>query len=284
LTKIEIDKILKQIEDIPTLPTIYTSLINAISNPRSSVSDVANIVAQDISTSTKLLKTVNSSIFSLRKKVDTVSEAIFHLGFNEVKNIVVSLSVINIFKDISSISHFNVLDLWKHSLGVAVTTRNIGQIIGYKNLENYFLAGLIHDIGKLFFLKVIPDNYSYVISEVIENNLTIEEAENKILGINHRDVGALLAEKWELPESIVNSIKYHNTGFIEDSPNLQTACVHLANIITRTMELGYTGDNYIHKPNDKIWDVIKLQNKQIKSIVPKIKEDFKQSLSILFLN
>lgn len=284
MNTINYENIIKQINDFPTLPTIYNHLLSTISNPRSSVTDVANIISQDISMSTKILKTVNSSVFSLVSKVETISDAVFHLGFNEVKNLVLSLSVINIFKNVSSIENFSIIDIWKHSLGVAVTTRNLGNIIGVKNLENYFLAGLIHDIGKLFFLKVIPNDYSKVIKMVIENGITIEEGEEKVLSINHREIGAKLSEKWQLPNSITNSIKYHDTGFIDGTANLQTACVHLANIISRTLELGFPGDSFVHKPNELIWDVIKLNPSQMKSIIPKINIDFKQSLSILMSN
>jgi HD-like signal output (HDOD) protein len=280
----DIKKIVSQINDFPTLPTIYTSLLDLIGNPRASVADVANIVAQDIAASTKILKAVNSSVYSLQTKVDTITQAIFHLGFNEVKNLVVTLSVLDMFETTSSVQSFNMIDLWKHSIAVAVTTRNIGKEIGIKNVENYFLAGLIHDIGKFIFLKTLSVDYIPVIKYLEKEDINIEIAENEILGINHCIVGELLVKRWGLPSSITNSIRYHSTGFIGDEANLQVACVHLADIIARTLELGYPGDNLVPEPNEKVWSVLKMQNGAITSLIPKILTDFEQSVSILLTN
>ncbi len=276
-----IEELLKDAEDLPTLPTIYTSLLDVMSNPRSSVNDVAIIITQDIAASTKIIKTVNSPIYSLKAKVETITDSIFHLGFEEVKNLVISLSVMNLFKSDSTFQTFSIIDLWKHSIGVGVITRLIGIEIGVKNIENYFLAGLIHDIGKLFFADVFKDDYKQVIRYSEENEKSIEEAEDAVFGVNHTLAGEALARTWGLPDSFVNSIRYHSSGFAGDEPNLLTACVHVSNILARALEMGYAGDDYVHKPNPEVWDVLKLKDDSIAKSYKKFIENYNQAVSIL---
>ncbi len=276
--------ILEQIEEFPTLPTIYTTLLDVMANPRSTVSDVAGIISQDIAASAKILKTVNSSIYQLEHEVDTISQAIFFIGFNEVKNLVITMSIHDMFSKSQSVSKFNLIDLWKHSLAVGVITRFLGQLIGIKNIENYFISGVIHDIGKLFFLKTMNKAYSKVVNFVHENEVTIQEAEKEIIGITHMEVGGLLAERWKLPTTIKNSIKYHSTGVVNGRLDLQVSSVHLANIIARIMELGYPGDYLVHQPNLDIWKILNIDTKSFPQILPRIISDYEQSVSILLIS
>ncbi len=281
---IKVEDIVEQVEEFPTLPTIYTTLLEVMANPRSTVADVANIISQDIASSTKILKAVNSPIYHLQCEVDTISQAIFYIGFNEVKNLVITLSIMDIFYEKHSEAKFNLIDLWKHSIAVGVITRIIGQLIGIKNIENFFLSGVIHDIGKLFFLKSMKKEYFKVVNYVLENNVTIQEAEEQLMGFNHMQVGTLIAKKWKLPTTITNSIQYHSTGKVKDQIDIQASCVHLANIIARIMEFGFPGDNLVHQPNIEIWKILNIDPGAYPQILPKIVDNYEQSLSILLLN
>lgn len=276
-------QIITRLDDFPTLPTIYSSLLDAISNPRSTVQDVADIISKDQSSSIKLLKVVNSSIYGFKTRIDTVSQAIFLLGFNEVKNIVLSLSVFQIFNSINSQSKFSVVDLWKHSIGVAVVSRLLGVTLGIKNVENYFLAGLMHDIGKLVFFKLFPDEYSKAVDDAFNSNIRIKDSEKKLFVIDHDILGDLLAEKWKLPISIRNSIKHHSSGSIDGKIEIQVACVHLANVITSLLELGNSGDDIVDEPNYNIWNELSFKENSLKGLYEQITLQYEQSLSILTL-
>ncbi len=276
-------QIISRLDDFPTLPTIYSSLLDSISNPRSTVQDVADIISKDQSSSIKLLKVVNSSIYGFKTRIDTVSQAIFLMGFNEVKNIVLSLSVFQIFNSINSQSKFNVVDLWKHSIGVAVASRLLGVTLGIKNVENYFLAGLMHDIGKLVFFKLFPDDYSKAVDEAFNTNIRIKDSEKKFFVIDHDILGDLLAEKWKLPISIRNCIKHHSSGSIDGRIDIQVACVHLANVITSLLELGNSGDDIVDEPNYNIWNELSFKENSLRGLYEQITLQYEQSLSILTL-
>ena len=148
-----ISRILKSVEDFPTLPTVYTALSDVMANPRSTTQDAANVIMRDQSAASKVLKTANSPLYGFRGRIDTISQAIFHIGFEEVRNLVIAISIMDIFKNTKLSLSYNPVELWKHSIAVGVITKLIGKELGVKNLENYFLAGILHDIGKLLFLN-----------------------------------------------------------------------------------------------------------------------------------
>lgn len=251
-------KIIARADEFPTLPTIYTALSDVISNPRSTAADVANIIAEDQSAAAKVLKAANSPIYGFRGKINTISQAIIFIGFEEVRNLIIAMGIIDIFKKSTSNFPVNPVDLWKHSIAVGTVTRIIGKNLGVTNLENYFLAGILHDIGKLLFYKFIPDEYARTINYAIDHNLSAREAENEILGVNHIVAGEVLAEKWKLPPSLKDAIRYHTIGKVENSNNVLIASVHVANIVSAMLELGQAGDDVIQTPNIDVWRTLNL--------------------------
>lgn len=272
------------IDDFPTLPTIYTQLMEVMSDRRSTIETVASVIEKDQSSVVKILKTVNSSIYGMNKKVDNIKDAIFYIGFQEVKNLVFSLSMIDMFKNRKKVSFFNIVDFWKHSIATGVITRLLGKTLGVKKLDNYFISGIIHDIGKLYYVYNKQDEYAETISKMIANNDTILNAEQRYMGSDHCRTGWEIARKWELPESLANSILYHPYGTIDGKYDQLVACVHLGNIIARAMDLGNAGDIYVPKPNPAIWDKMDLAKDALSSLEDEIMRNYNDSISILMVN
>jgi putative nucleotidyltransferase with HDIG domain len=279
----DINELVEKINEFPTLPTIYSALLEVLSNPRTTVQDVADVISKDQASSLKILKIVNSAVYGLQSKIDSIAQAIFYIGFNEVKNIVLTLSVIDVFTRTKSMVNFNIVDFWKHSIAVGIITRKLGNVVGVKNTENYFLAGIIHDIGKLFFLRSMNDDYMKVISYVQEKKLSIMDMELKLIGFDHTTAGELLAEKWQLPESIKQTIKYHHTGMVEGNWDLMIACVHLADIVARLLELGNPGDDLVPTPNLEVWKKLDMPENAFTKMYDNLIFEYSQSLGILLL-
>src|SRR5690606_34516352 len=126
---------IQNFDDFPTLPTIYYKLVDAISNTSTTIKDLSNLISTDIALSVKLLKIVNSSIYGLSTKVSSIDKAIFHLGFRELKNIILSTKIIEVFSQIDANTRFDIVEFWKHSIGVGAISRVIGQKLGQKNLD-----------------------------------------------------------------------------------------------------------------------------------------------------
>lgn len=279
-----IKKIIEGVNNLPTLPTIYTNLSEAMENPNTTKEEIARIISADQSASFKILKVANSPFYGLRGRVDTITQALLYLGFNEVKNIVFALSVINSFSKSKLFKKFKPIDLWAHSIGVGIATRMLGSAVGEKNLENYFLAGIFHDIGKLIFFEYVPNEYAKVIDLVESKKIAIKDAELEVLGLNHARAGQLIAEKWKLPQTIINVVGGHHTGLIGNNVNTLLASVHLGDIVARALDLGYGGDNTIPEPNIKIWDFLKLPKGFFSASKKKLKEDYDRLTRIMLMD
>lgn len=278
-----IDNLIERIDGFPTLPTIYTSMLEVTSNPRSTVQDLANVVMKDQVSVTKLLKIVNSSLYGIQTRITTVTQAVFFLGFQEVKNIILALSILDIVSKIQKKGNINIVGMWEHSIAVGVITRIIGVELGIKDLENYFIAGLIHDIGKLFFVAEFTKEYGDLQQKAKENNLNIAQCEKVVFGAHHDYVGELIATKWKLPQIFKNAIKYHNVGIVDGKIDQLIACVHLANATATLLELGDPGDNIIKTPNFEVWNTFSFPNGFFRKLYDPIMNAFMQASSILKL-
>lgn len=276
-------RILQRVEEFPTLPTVYSALSEVIANPRSTASDAAQVISTDQASAAKILKAANSPLYGYSGRIDTISKAIFFIGFNEVRNLVAALSIIDMFGKGKQSILFNPVEFWKYSIATGVITRLLGKQAGVSNLENFFLAGILHSIGKLFFYEFVPREYSVVLNMVSEKQVVMRIAEREVLGITHTAIGELLAEKWQLPPSIKNTIKNYITGFNEGKPDLQTASVHIASIMARCLCLGNPGDMVIPQPNEQVWDVLRLPKGTITGLHDQIQHDYQEAASSLLL-
>ncbi len=281
---LKIDEILNKFHEFPTLPTVYIALTEVIDNPRSTFHDAARVISKDQSSSSKLLRAANSSIYGIPQRVETVTEAISFLGFQEVKNLVIALSIIKIFGDMDNHEKkgLNPVDLWKHSIAVGVISRIIGREAGIKRLDNFFTAGILHDIGKLFFFKFFPEEYEEVINYAILNGITHKEAEKQLLGITHSVAGDLIAEKWKLPKNLKNAICFHSSGLIDGKYDDLVACVHIADIAAYMLELGFLGENnMVPKPNFIVWNNLNIPEKAFSKNLDLINLQFQESVNLL---
>jgi HD-like signal output (HDOD) protein len=152
-----------------------------------------------------------------------------------------------------------------------------------KKIENYVLAGVLHDIGKIIFLEFVTQEYQKVVDLATLKNYKINEAENEILGLDHERAGKLLAEKWRIPQSLQDIILYHSNGKIGNSTNKLLSTVHLANIIAKIIGFGFAGDHIISRPEPMIWDELKLKEGAIKSMKNKFLDDYSHAIKTMLL-
>jgi HD-like signal output (HDOD) protein len=278
------EKILNRVNNIPTLPTIFETLTTALNDPRVTNQKIAQIISSDQSSAFKVLKVANSPFFGFRGGVDTISQAIMYLGTTEIKNIVFSLTIMKMFSKEKKISGFSPIELWAHSIGVGILTRAIGRVISEQKVENYFLAGILHDIGKIILLQFAHEEYTAVLKYVDENNCLIMKAEQEVFGFDHSRIGYLLAEKWRLPQPIKDVILYHASGIANDESQRLVASVHIADIAARILKFGYAGDPLIPQPNPKVWENFNLPNNFFSSNYEKFIDDYNQTVNTILVD
>ena len=228
-------KKLDRIDDLPTLPFIAMEVNKMLLDYDISISKLAKTIEKDQAIVPRILKLVNSAFFGFRSKIGSVSHAVVLLGFNTVRNAVVSISIIDTFsKDKEALEGFDVTEFWKHSLAVAVISRHLAEKTRLQLPDDSFTAGLLHDIGKIVLFQHFQDLFKKVWTSARENNLSFYDAEKKEIPITHARIGGYLAKKWQLPEFLHDAIKYHHALSKNANDFNLLMTVHIANIIANS--------------------------------------------------
>lgn len=232
----EILKKLDSIKDIPTLPTIVFELNELLQDPNTPITDISDIIEKDQAMSLRVLKLVNSAFYGIHKEVNDIGNAIVLLGFNTVRNAIVSLGVINSFSGIKSLEGFDIRDFWKHSLAVAVVSKGLAEKTKIASPDSCFVGGLLHDIGKVILAQYFQDLFEKVWNATKKENISFYEAEKKEISIDHAIIGAHLATNWELPESFIDVIRWHHDVRNDSESKKMILIIYLSDIIVNSYD------------------------------------------------
>jgi len=224
-------KKLDSIPDLPTLPNIVIKVNNLLQNHDTSIRELGKTIETDQAMVTKILRLVNSAFYGFRSKIKNIPHAIIILGFNNVRNALVSVSIIKTFSGKKAFEGFEIEDFWRHSVAVAVTSKYLSEQTRLDFPDDCFVAGLLHDIGKLVLSLHFTELFGLVWKSVRGNELSFYEAERKFLPVSHAQIGGHLAKKWQFPVSLIDSITYHHAIRKGVSNLNQLLIVHTANTI-----------------------------------------------------
>jgi putative nucleotidyltransferase with HDIG domain len=199
------------VKEVPTLPSVYQELFNKMSNPNVSVPQLAEIVSRDQALATKILKLVNSAFYGYKGEINTISRAMVILGFRTVRNAALAISVFDYVKNNGDDTNFPIEDFWKHSLCTASICKVLGKHCGVKQQEETFVAGLLHDIGKLIMKKYFEDDFNEVCNYALNHGVSWNDAENKLLNVSHANLAKVVLRSWNFPPSLIEAIQFHHT-------------------------------------------------------------------------
>jgi putative nucleotidyltransferase with HDIG domain len=226
-----------QIDSLPALPSSYTHLLEELESPDSSLESIGALVSRDVGMSATVLKLVNSAFFGLNRHVASPTQAVGLLGLEVIRGLVLSQGFFNAF-DLRRVSHLSFEAVWRHSLAVANLSRAIASLeeTDPKVVDSAFIAGMLHDVGKLVLANVTPDAYGQVIATVRSQNRLVVDVERQVMGTSHAEAGAYLMGLWGVDEKIIHSIAYHHRpGAVQprggSSGRLCLAAVHVANVL-----------------------------------------------------
>lgn len=250
MKKLTLDQMISKVDEIPALPNVVLQVMQLTEDPDSTPHDIESVVLKDQSLTTRVLRLANSAYYGYPRRISTISEATILLGFQAIRSITLSAAVNKVL--VREIPGYNMAkgELWRHSQAAAITARHIAHRNKIKNAEQIYVAGLLHDIGKVIMGHYVQDAYAEVIDMVISSQITFLQAEEEVLGFNHAQVGARIAEKWNLPPCLVESIAYHHSPH-EATVDPQMTCItHMSDAITMMMGIGLGVDGMAYSISD----------------------------------
>lgn len=248
----------RRVEQLPALPGVMARLNEMITDPDASVDEIVRVISMDQSLTARILKIVNSAYYGLERQVSTIRHALIVLGFNEIQQIVVGATVIDLFACQRDDGAFDVWRFWEHSLGCAFLAKRIAKIFHYRVTGEIFVAGLLHDIGKIVLTQYFPDKFSQVLSQIVDHGVSPSEAETATLGTTHGGLGHLLADHWNLPLSISEAIYHHHRPAKGTHNPMMTAIIHLADFLSIRNGLDTGIPWHVEPPIDPwAWDILK---------------------------
>jgi putative nucleotidyltransferase with HDIG domain len=237
--------------NILTLPHIVHQILEVTSGKKSSASDLTPLIESDPALTARILSVANSSYLGFTKKVSTISHAVVVLGFQEIQNLALSMSVIQLFNRRGS--DFTE-KLWRHSFSVAVGSRMLASYLNLKTDGKYFVGGLLHDVGKIFLCQYLPEKFSEMLTLLDRQDfrITYHALEERFFGIAHAEVGGRLLESWMFPRDIIDAVAWHHEPHRALSDPALAACVHLADILCTIRGMSPLGDRYFLPMDKKI--------------------------------
>lgn len=270
----DLQKVIARIDDLPTLPRTVLRITELINDPKSSAEDLARIITDDQVLTARLLKLVNSSFYGFPQRIATVTNAIVLLGFDAIRSLLLTTSVFDLFASRNKRSKQVQEKFWDHSLGCAVGAKVIGNHLRHDKIEELFVSGLLHDIGKIIEMLFLPDEFAEVVTIIDKKNTLMITAERQVLGYSHAEIGKLLAGKWNLPVKLEQVIAHHHQPAAAGSFIMEASIVHLADILCRALNMGYGGDNKI-PPLDKFaWESLKIKTDAIEPIMATMQDEY----------
>jgi HD-like signal output (HDOD) protein len=236
-------KIERFIQKMPSLSTTVGKVLEICSRTDASPNELNKVISLDPVLTGQVLKLINSAYYSLINKITSLTRAITMLGMNTVKNMALSTAIIQSVAGSNKSKALPTSRFWVHSIGVGVSAKllAIARNVPVQEREEYFIAGLLHDIGKVPF----GDEYSQVLSIAGQEQRPLVDVEREFLGIDHQEVGELIAAKWKLSRAMTSSIGYHHDiELAEEEDRSLVAIVALANLYVNIHDIGFAGDPF----------------------------------------
>ena len=235
---------------MPSFSTTVAKVLEVCNSPKTSPNELNKVISLDPVLTGKVLTLINSAYYSLPKKVSSLTRAIIMLGINTVKNLALSTAIMGSVGGKGSFHALDTDDFWTHSICTGVTSKILAASIGVPaaQREEYFVAGLLHDLGKIPLNNRFPDEYTQALEMANAKQISLYQAEDLTLGINHCLAGKMIAEKWKLSETLVDAIYFHHSpGDVCEENKQVTTLVTISNIYANTLGMGSSQGLYTDK-------------------------------------
>lgn len=278
MSALSISEVVARIRDLPSLPVVVLDLLNTIGKEDIDVKSLADRVARDQAITAKVLRLANSSFYGMSRKVTTIPQAISILGFETVGTLITAAAVTEQFSG-SAQSAFNYVAFWRHALGTAICARVLAKTL-HVNQEYAFVAGLLHDIGRLVLVTFFSEQYEEVMTYRADHDCYLFEAEFEVLQIDHAVIGEALTQAWKFPEAMQKAVAHHHKPRAQEDSSL-AAIVHVSDVLSHALDLSGERDELVPPLSDAIWTSLGIGEAAMMQILKETEMQFSEASQIL---
>ncbi|MCG8381631.1 MAG: HDOD domain-containing protein [Gammaproteobacteria bacterium] len=262
-----LEDIIARTSQLASLPSIYHELQSAIDDPDSSIDDIAVIINRDPNTAAQILRLANSSLYNFGSEITSINRAVMQVGTRQLRDLVLATAVITQFSRMK-IQGIDLKNFWAHSIACGITARNIAIWRREKNIEQFYVAALFHDLGLLMLFLQEPEAMQQILENHDQTGIAVHILEHQTLGFDHSMAGSGLLAHWNIPLSLTEPILFHHDP--ESAPNdyqLAAATLHIADLIVIATKMGISGQRMVPRLNESAWDLCELQESSLPEII-----------------
>jgi HD-like signal output (HDOD) protein len=273
---------IKEVSHIATLPEVTMKIIQLVEDPDSTAQDLNKVISNDPALGARILKVVNSAFYGLPGQIGSINRAIVLLGLNAVKNIAIAASLAKLFRGGRICPSFDARELWTNSIATATSTRLLADHVGLGLPDEAFLAGLIHDIGIMVEVQARRAQFVETIELLeMDENITLRQAESRIIGADHEQFGTGLCKLWKFPTSFQYVTGFHHRP-LELAPEHRTltGLVHIADCLCKRQKLGFTRGIETDTPPSALMDQLKLTEPVLDEICDRMPDAIEEAKAI----
>lgn len=265
------DQVLSRLKQLPSLPSAVSGVLASFANEDMDVEAIATQIAKDQGLTARVLRVANSSFYGLQTKVGTINEAVVVLGFRAVRSMVLAVGMSGTFR-VEQCPGFDAAAYLRHGVGVALTARALAPLTR-ENADIAFTAGLLHDIGQLVLASAFPAQYSEVLAYRRRVDGFMVDAEREILGIDHAEVGGMLAETWHFPAGLREAACFHHRPGCAPAGSLANF-IHVANATAHALGLARSGEELLMPVDETAWGLLSGDREAFLGALASIERDF----------
>ncbi len=263
-----------------SLPEVCLRVSEMLEDSRTSAHDLGRVIGRDTGLTARLLKIVNSAYYGFPSRIETVSRAVAIIGMRELRGLVLAASAIEAFSkvpnDILNMAHF-----WRHSVYCGVVAQLLAAECNVLHKERLFVAGLLHDIGKLIVSHKLPQKARIIQQRCEAEELLDFEVEQQVLGFDHAEVGGELLQQWRMPESLADAVRYHHIPESAEQSTMDVCIIHIANVMTGIAEEGLEIETSLQPIDPYAWKVTGLSDSIIESVLTEAGPRFTEALEAI---
>jgi putative nucleotidyltransferase with HDIG domain len=270
----EVNDIVGQIDHLEPVPPIAGQIMALAEDPDTSLSEIAELIINDPAITATLIKTCNSAYYGFSRKVDSVRDAIGFLGLDHIVQMVMLGSVAQSFKKQPQGYGLGEGELWRHAVTSAHVAKMLAGKFGNPQLKHLiFTAALLKDIGKLILGRFVAFSFEEINILVNSKGFSFNDAEKKIIGMNHEELGALVGQKWCFSDKLIYIIRHHHLSDESARQDLETTLVYLADIICMMMGVCTGADGLSYRFYSDVLKRLDLTEEELQSIIAETGEN-----------